>query len=164
MDIPPKRRQGKMQSISYRLLLAAALLGTATACSPTVDMRGNQPLPEHLAEIKPGRYTKSDVVALIGTPATVGPFSDDHWYYISSKFETFAFLKPEEIERQVVVIDFDKSGTVTNLRKLSLADGESVDMAAGETPTAGKELSVLEQLLGNVGKFNSSSNDAPKGP
>ncbi len=154
-----------MQSKLYRLLLTAALVGTAAACSPIVEARGNKPLPEHLAEIKPGRFTKSDVVALIGTPATVGPFSGDHWYYVSSTFETFAFFKPEEVERQVVVIDFDKTGTVTGLRKLTLADGKQVDMAPGETHTAGKDLTVLEQLLGNVGRFNAGgTTGAPGGP
>lgn len=163
MDIPPEPRQGKMQSFSIRLLLATALLGSATACSPTVDVRGNQPLPDRLAEIKPGRMTKSDVVALIGTPASTTAFGDDRWYYISSRFETLAFFKPEEVERQVVEIDFDKSGTVTGVSKLGLEDGKPVDMATRVTPTAGKDLTVLEQLLGNVGKFNRSDKDTSQG-
>lgn len=152
-----------MQSIRFRLILATALLGTATACAPTIDVRGNQPLPEHLAEVKPGHVTKSDVVALIGTPATTSTFSDDHWYYISSKVKTFAFFKPEELERQVIQIDFDKSGTVTKVSKLGLEDGREVDMVARETPTAGKDLTLIEQLIGNVGKFNNTSKDRASG-
>lgn len=148
-----------MHSKSVRFLLFMVLLGTATACEPVVDLRGNLPSPERLAEIKPGRFTKNDVTALLGTPASTSVFGDDRWYYISSKIETVAFFKPEELERQVVVIDFDRSGTVTDIRKLTLQDGKDVTMVARETPTAGRDLSVLEQLLGNVGKFNSKAKD-----
>lgn len=152
--------RGKMHSkTSVRLLLAMAFLGTATACEPVIDQRGNMPAPERLAEIKPGRFTKSDITALLGTPASTSVFGDDRWYYVSSKIETIAFFKPEELERQVVVIDFDRSGTVTDIRKLTLKDGKDVTMVSRETPSAGRDMSVLEQLLGNVGKFNSKAKD-----
>jgi outer membrane protein assembly factor BamE (lipoprotein component of BamABCDE complex) len=141
-----------------------ALLGAATACEPLVDLRGNMPSPERLVEVKPGRFTKSDVTALLGTPASTSVFGDNRWYYISSKVETIAFFKPEELERQVVVIDFDRTGTVTNIRKLSLADGKDISMVSRETPTAGRDLTVLEQLLGNIGKFNSKAKDDASGP
>lgn len=148
-----------MHSKSVRFLLVMALLGAATACEPVVDLRGNLPAPERLAEVKPGHFTKDDVTALLGTPASTSVFGDDRWYYISSKIETVAFFKPEELEREVVVIDFDHTGTVTDIRKLTLQDGQDVTMVARETPSAGRDLSVLEQLLGNVGKFNSKGKD-----
>lgn len=136
-----------------------AFLATATACEPVVDLRGNLPAPERLAEIKPGRFTKSDIQALLGTPASTAVFGDERWYYISSKIETVAFFKPEELERQVVIIDFDRTGTVTDIRKLTLQDGKDVSMVTRETPSAGRDMSVIEQLLGNVGKFNSKAKD-----
>ncbi len=148
-----------MHSNSVRLFFVLALMGATSACEPVVDARGNYPAPERLAEIKPGRFTKADVTALIGTPATTSVFGDDRWYYISSKIETIAFLRPEELERQVIIIDFDKTGTVADVHKLTLADGKDVTMVSRETPTAGRDLTVLEQLLGNVGKFSNKSRD-----
>ncbi|MTJ80772.1 MAG: outer membrane protein assembly factor BamE [Telmatospirillum sp.] len=148
-----------MRRNSLRLLVVLSLFGAVSACDPTVDLRGNQPSPERLAEIKPGRFTKQDVTALLGTPASTSVFGDERWYYISSKIETIAFLKPEELERQVVVIDFDRTGTVTDIRKMTLADGKDVSMVSRETPSAGRDLTVLEQLLGNIGKFNSKAKD-----
>jgi outer membrane protein assembly factor BamE (lipoprotein component of BamABCDE complex) len=144
--------------------MVMALVGAATACENVVDQRGNMPSPERLAEVKPGRFTKSDITALLGTPASTSVFGDDRWYYISSKVETVAFFKPEELERQVVVIDFDRTGTVTDVRQLTLKDGKDVSMVARETPTAGRDLTVLEQLLGNIGKFNSKAKDDASGP
>ena len=135
-----------------------------SACSDNIDPRGNAPLTEALAQIQPGRVTRSDVVALIGTPATASLFGDDHWYYVSSHFQTIAFYAPEELDRQVIAIDFDKAGTVTAVRRLNLEQGKDVAMVARETPAPGKELSLLEQLIGNVGKFNDSTKDKASGP
>jgi len=153
-----------MQFLSLRSLLVVLLALTAGGCVSNIDLLGNQPLPENLAQIQPGRVTKSDVVALIGSPASVTPFGDEKWYYISSKVETIAFFKPEELERQVLELTFDKKGMVVSMRQLQLADGRVVDMVSRETPTAGKDLSFIEQLLGNVGKFNKGDKDRASGP
>ena len=145
-----------------RLLLAGSLALFAVACTPTIDQRGNRPLAERLAEVKVNQ-TKTDVLALLGTPATTPPFSDDHWYYISSTIETFAFFAPDEISREVVAIDFNKAGRVTGIRKLSLANGKDVSMVSRETPAPGKELSLFEQFIGNVGRFNDNQPGAGGG-
>ena len=153
-----------MSSFLTRSCAAALMLGALAGCADNIDPRDNAPMPDALAQIQPGRVTRSDVVALIGTPATASLFGDDHWYYISSHFETVAFYAPEELDRQVIVIDFDKAGTVTGVRKLGLADGKDVTMVARTTPAPGKELSLLEQLLGNVGKFGAPEKDKAQGP
>lgn len=141
-------------------MLAVGISG----CADNIDPRGNAPLPDALAQIQPGRVTRSDVVALIGTPATSSLFGDDHWYYISSHFQTIAFYAPEELDRQVIAIDFDKAGTVTAIRRLGLKDGREIAMVPRETPAPGKELSILEQLIGNVGKFSDTTKDKATGP
>lgn len=143
-----------MNPVLPRLVLAAALAGAISACTPTVDLRGNEPSQQTLEQIVPGRVTRSDVLALLGTPSSTSIFGEERWFYIGGKTESFAFFKPEEVDRQVVVIDFDRSGKVKEVKKLGLKDGRNVDIATEETPTTGKDLTVLEQLLGNVGRFN----------
>ena len=153
-----------MYAFVGRLGLAATLAIGISGCADNIDPRGNAPLPDALAQIQPGRVTRSDVVALIGTPATSSLFGDDHWYYISSHFQTVAFYAPEELDRQIIAIDFDKAGTVTAVRRLGLEQGKDVAMVARETPAPGKELSLLEQLIGNVGKFNDTTHTRGDGP
>ncbi len=143
-----------MRSTFRRLILATSILGLASACTPTIDVRGNVPAPERLAEVKAGKVTRSDVQALLGTPSSTSTFGDENWYYISSKVQTYAFYKPEELERQVVAISFDQRGVVKDVQTLTLKDGKVVSMESRETPTAGRDMSILEQLVGNVGKFN----------
>jgi len=153
-----------MYALFRRFGFVGLMIAGLTACADNIDPRGNAPMPDALAQIQPGRVTRSDVVALIGTPATASLFGDDHWYYISSHFKTVAFFKPEELDRQVIVIDFDKSGTVVAVRKLGLEEGREVAMVDRVTPAPGKELSLLEQLIGNVGKFGGAEKDKAQGP
>lgn len=151
-----------MRTKTLRILFSTALLGSVTACTTYIDARGNQPDPERLAEVQAGKTNRDDVTALLGTPSNTAMFDDETWYYISSKFKRTAFFDPVEIEREVVVISFDKRGMVKDVRQLSMKDGKEVTPVARETPTAGRDLSVMEQLLGNVGRFNKSKDTTGK--
>ena len=74
----------------------------------------------------------------------------DAYYYISSTQKTVAFLKPREIDRQVVAVYFDGSETVRNVAHYGLKDGIVVNYYKGETPARGKDLTFLEQVFGNI--------------
>jgi outer membrane protein assembly factor BamE (lipoprotein component of BamABCDE complex) len=107
-----------------------------------------------LAQIQPGKTSRDEVQALLGTPSATATFGGESWQYISARTETTAFFKPEVKERKVVSITFDRSGLVKDVVQRGLEDGIAVDAVERETPTAGKELSILEQLVGNIGKFS----------
>jgi outer membrane protein assembly factor BamE (lipoprotein component of BamABCDE complex) len=148
--MPNRRSRVKLLSFA---LVALAL----AACQPTIDQRGNLPDKSKVAEIEPGVTTKEMVSQILGTPSSVSTFSDRTWYYISRRTEQTAFFDPEVLDQQVVVVAFDDGGVVRDVQHLNLADGRPVEMASRETPSAGKELGFIEQLIGNLGKFNASS-------
>lgn len=137
-------------------LTALALAGIvlAAACEPIVDVRGNLPNEEQLALIKPGDVNKEDVMAMLGTPSSVAAFDDETWYYISARTEQLAFFKPKETDRKVVAISFDPLGKVKEVRQLGMKDGKVVKPVERETPTAGNEMTFIEQMFGNVGRFS----------
>jgi outer membrane protein assembly factor BamE (lipoprotein component of BamABCDE complex) len=153
---PSMLRLHTHMKMPVRLPFAAAIISIMAfqACAPIVDQRGNLPLPEALAQIKPGKTSEDEVMSLLGSPSTTMNYGEETWHYVSSRTETMAFFKPEEKERTVISISFDKAGKVKELVKRTLADGQTVETVSRETPTAGKEMSALEQLLGNVGKFS----------
>ena len=136
----------------FAIAIMSIVIGSS--CSPTVDLRGNLPSPESLSKIQPGTTTEDEVQALLGTPSTTVNYGEDSWLYVSGRTETVAFFKPEEKERTVISINFDKTGKVKEVVKRTLADGKDVETVTRETPSAGKEMTVLEQLLGNVGRFS----------
>jgi outer membrane protein assembly factor BamE (lipoprotein component of BamABCDE complex) len=133
---------------------AATLSILAASCTATVDNRGNLPAPDQLALIKPGKSTRDDVQALLGSPSSTLNYGDESWQYISARSETVAFFKPKFVDRTVVSIVFDRAGLVKNVVTRNMEDGQQIEIVDRETPTAGKELGILEQVIGNVGRFS----------
>jgi outer membrane protein assembly factor BamE (lipoprotein component of BamABCDE complex) len=136
------------------LLVAAAL----TACTPRVATRGNLVEDYRLEQVHTGTSTKADVATILGTPTTVSTFDENVWYYIGQRVETVAFYAPEVTKRRVLRMQFDPgSGVLQDLKQLDLKDGEDVAMVSRETPTLGRRIGILEQFLGNIGRFNNDS-------
>jgi outer membrane protein assembly factor BamE (lipoprotein component of BamABCDE complex) len=145
-------------------LLAAAGLAVvlaAAACTPRIDQRGNRPDEEQVVLINPGVDDKNRVAELIGTPSAISTFDDRTWYYISKRTETMAFLDPELIDQEVLAISFDESGIVENMRVYGPEDGRTIAYVDRTTPTEGNELTLIQQLLGNLGRFNPEGDDRP---
>jgi outer membrane protein assembly factor BamE (lipoprotein component of BamABCDE complex) len=134
-----------------RLSAAAIALGAA-ACAPVQTYSGF--LPERndvqIAEPQAGVDTRTTVQQRFGTPSTTAVFDQTAWYYVSSVQERLAFYDPETIERRVMVVRFDGE-TVASVETFGLERGRLVSYSDEVTPTRGRELGVIEQLLGNVG-------------
>lgn len=141
------------------LTAAAAVLA---ACSPTIDQRGNLPDADNVLAIQPGQSTKDEVVQLLGTPSTIATFSEQTWYYISKRTETVAFFTPDVVDQQVLIVKFDEGEVVEQVALLGMEDAVEFDMVDRETPTYGQRLTILQQLLGNVGRF--TKGEATQGP
>ena len=135
------------------LLAAGTLVVSLAACDRSVRVRGNMPDPEVIAEIQPGVDDRNGVVDKLGSPSTVSTFIDNKWYYIGQKTEQFAFLDPDVLERSVLVVSFDQRGMVDDTLLYTLEDGQIVAPVDRITPTEGKELTILQQLFGNIGRF-----------
>ncbi len=136
------------------VLIAAALAAGVTACAPQIGRHGFQLIDVAPSEIEAGVDTRETVLAKLGSPSTRSTFeSESVWYYISQTTERYTYNPTQVVARNVTEITFaDGSDQVQSVRLLSLDDGRQVAMNSRETPTRGRELSVLEQLLGNVGR------------
>ena len=53
-----------------------------------------------------------------------------------------------------VAIDFDSAGRVSDVRRYGLDDGREIQPVDRATPTKGREVTLLQQLFGNIGRFN----------
>lgn len=134
-------------------LLAPALVALG-ACDPQFYQRGFVPTPGSTEKLEVGTQSREDVVRLIGSPSAVSTFNPNVWYFISETQEAYAFLKPDITQQKVIQITFNDSGRVAAIKNYDLAEARDIVMVQRITPTSGKELTVLEQILGNVGKFN----------
>jgi outer membrane protein assembly factor BamE (lipoprotein component of BamABCDE complex) len=145
------------------LLVAIAAGASLSACSTSVEQRGNLPPPDGIAQIHPGKTTKDEVVKILGTPSSVSVFNDKDWYYISSRTKQFSFFDPKVLDQQVLIVDFNNDGIVKAVDHKTLQDGKEVVPIARATPAPGRELTFFEQLIGNLGKFNGGGGGATGG-
>lgn len=140
-----------------RPLLAAfaalSVAGAMAACAPLRTTTGYQAIDHQPKDMKVGEDSKSTVLEQLGSPSAQSTFDANTWYYISQNSAEVGYHKPHVTKRAVVAITFDKeSEKVTKVDTYSLKDGKVVAYNNRETPTRGRELSALEQLLGNVGR------------
>ncbi len=132
-------------------VLAAA--AAASACTPVVRRHGFVPETAPLSEITPNEDNKATVLSKYGNPSTQGTFDDDTWYYITDVREQLGYLRPESSARAIYAVKFSDGGMVTEVINYNLEDARSVNLVDRKTPTRGRELTILEQLLGNVGRL-----------
>lgn len=139
------------RALASALLAPAVILG---GCNNVVDQRGFTPTPGSVEKLEVGTQSREDVVRVVGSPSAVATFNPNIWYYISETQEYWAFTKPKITEQKVIQVTFNDSGRVEGIKNYDLKDAEDISMVKRITPTSGKELTILEQVLGNVGRFS----------
>jgi outer membrane protein assembly factor BamE (lipoprotein component of BamABCDE complex) len=142
----------------YSLLLvsAIAMAPFTSACTPTKATRGNLLAQEQIQQIQPGVAHKSDVARVLGTPTSKAIFDESTWYYVGMHTEQSAFFDPEVIEKRVIQVNFDELDMVVAINDVT-QEGVDVPLSSRVTPTGGQDLTVVQQLLGNIGRFNPES-------
>ena len=133
-------------------VIAASLLTTA-ACAPITSFSGFQAIESDPKDVKVGADTKSTVRGKLGSPSATATFDANTWFYMNQIKQRVAFREPQIISRNVTAISFNKdSEAVESVNNYTLKDGKVIAFNGRETPTRGRELTILEQLLGNVGR------------
>jgi outer membrane protein assembly factor BamE (lipoprotein component of BamABCDE complex) len=149
-----------LDSVSTRRrLLWVAVAALVAGCSPEINHRGYYPKKGALAQVSEG-MAKSEVEGILGSPSTTASvnFQGDSYYYITSISQGRSFLEPIETSREVIAVRFDKQDQVSSVAQYGLEDGRIINISSRETPSAGKEFSLLKELFRSGAKF------APKAP
>lgn len=164
---PSHTKDPKLRSIATRplhLLLLAGLALNAGACAGPDFMtfppqtRGNKVDPELLAQLVPGTSSRADATALIGSPTARATFDDNTWIYINETTKPIIGGTQRIRDQQVVVLTFDQGGVLRSVEKRGQDDAQDVSVVSRSTPSPGNNASVLQQLLGNVGRFSPGGN------
>lgn len=135
----------------FFFIFASAMIGGCSVFG--TNQVGDTPPQVRVKAIKSGTHTKEDVTRLLGSPTSITLFEKESWLYIQSKEQTRVFLPAKEIERNIVQVTFNDKGVVTKVKELSLADGHDISIDETVTPVSGKNLSVIDELIGNFGRF-----------
>lgn len=142
-----------MQSF-LRCCLHIAICASLASCTPIVDLRGHSEEQADYTQIIPGQTSEADVEAILGTPSTKSNFGENIWYYITEKRETQGMFAPQVVDQSVTAVHFDEAGIVEKVARTEKDKSKLVEYVEKETPTEGRKMSVMEQLMGNFGKFS----------
>lgn len=137
-----------------RASAAVALMAAgAAACTPVREFHGFVAEDaEATSSVQVGVDTKSTVMQRLGSPSTTAVLDQTAWYYVSATQERFAFYHPRTASRRVMVVRFDENDTVASVDHFGLERGRVISYNTNETPTRGRELGIIEQIFGNIGR------------
>lgn len=133
-----------------------------SACTTIKQNNGAEIRQVKLDQITP-ESTKGDVFRLLGSPSTKSVYGQETWYYITSKLEKQLVRDDKILNQSIIAITFNEIDGVDNIEFYNTDDRREFATSKKVTPTAGKSLSVIEQILGNVGKFNTDDPNAAIG-
>lgn len=119
--------------------------------TPAIN-RGHAVTADQLRQVTPGVSTRADVQAALGSPSHTGTFTDGEWYYMSSVSQVRPARALAVRDQRVVVVAFDGTGTVREVRQVEEREMPRVAFVARETPTPGTERTIMQTLFGNIGR------------
>jgi len=150
--------------LPFALLLGCLLLGACSFFEAKQQVRGNKVDPEALKELVPGTSTKADVTSLLGSPTATGTFDDNTWLYISEVTRPRIAQVQGVLDQNVVVVSFSGQGVLQSVQRVNQGDSIPVSVVARTTPSPGTEATFLQQLFGNIGRFNALPQSQTTGP
>ena len=147
---PSDKRKNWLRGAATGLMMSGLL-----ACAPVIDNRGYVFDESLLPQLFVGTTSEADIINIMGSPSTVSTLNGGAYYYISSRFITEAYRAPRETERRVLAIFLDEDKKIRDLGFYTLEDGNIVTIVERTTETQGRELTFLQQIFGNLGRFES---------
>ncbi len=143
-----------MKNAIIKTILVAAFM--LSACSPIISTRGNLISDSKFEKINEHFSTRSDVVKHWGPPTVQSSFDQNTWYYIGETTNQKGIMPEEVKKRRMILVKFDTedNDTVIKIEDLDIDKAKKVALVKRTTATAGKEFTVLQQFVGNLGKFN----------
>ncbi|NPD67977.1 outer membrane protein assembly factor BamE [Lichenicola cladoniae] len=136
------------------LLLAPVGLTGCSIFTPIPTPRGQMVEKQDYDTLVPGTTTRADVTALLGSPTSRATFDDNTWFYIGEVTAPVPLSRPRVNQQQVLVLNFDQGGVLRQLRRLDKSQAHNVAMVGRVTPSPGSDASFMQQLIGNVGRYN----------
>ncbi len=132
-------------SAAIAIIIASAGL---TGCQTGTVLNGGYIVDQQSLNLVPEGSSREQVLLSLGTPSTTATFDTEVFYYISQKrTRSVAFQKLKVVDQSVLAIYFDKDGVVTRRANYTLQDGKVFDTISRVTPTGGRELTFLQQVL-----------------
>ena len=142
--------------MSIRNIVFSTLAGVMLISGCSTDYfnqtEGNMPSSKDIAAIHRG-MKQDEVRKIMGSPSVISSLDHRSWIYMNSTMKRLAFFKPEELERNVVAIEFDLDGKVERVVQLTKENGRNIVISSDATPVEGTEEGFMLKYFGGVGQY-----------
>lgn len=127
---------------------------TFSGLKPGETLTQGYVIDEQALELVPVGSSREQVLLALGSPSTTATFDNEVFYYISQKRRRpAAFMNAKLIDQRILAIYFNSEGRVENIANYGLQDGKVFDFISRTTPTSGRDLNFLGQMLSGVGNM-----------
>lgn len=143
-----------------RTIIITSLLISLTSLSGCIKMKtsiGYDFDIKNIEEIEINKTRKAILKRMLGSPSIKSDYGEEAWFYVFSKYEKFAFFSPKLKEQKVVKVTFNRNTTVKSLDILDKEDVYNIAINEEKTPITSSDMTIIGQILGNVGRFSSGS-------
>lgn len=140
------------RNIVFSTIAAAMLVLGGCSTDYFNQTEGNMPPQKDVSSLRRG-MNQEEVRKILGSPSVVSSLDHRSWIYMNSTMKRLAFFKPEEVERNVVAVEFDLDGKVEKVVQLTKANGVEVIVSEDETPVMSNEEGFMQKYFGGVGQF-----------
>jgi len=123
------------------------------SCSDELESRGYVTKFSKFEEIKKGQ-SKQEILSQFGSPAIISKAGDETWIYAGSEYTKETFFEPQLRGYNAFKISFDSAGLVKGVTQKDINDRKEIELSDEITETGGNEVTFIQQLLGNLGKYN----------
>ena len=145
----------------FKVVFLLSSILCLTACGLEKYKTSDLPASARLETIKVGD-SKEKVLRVLGTPNYESNSAEgvgDILFYAEAKKESRIFFDPQVVSRDIYIYTFKKN-KVSEIQHLTLDDAQKVAYETDTTKVGGKELSVLQQLADNFGRYNAGGHDS----
>ncbi|MCQ1572974.1 outer membrane protein assembly factor BamE [Neorhizobium galegae] len=137
-----------LSKTAMAMVVASIAVSGCTSMQIGDTMYNGYVVDQKSLELIPVGSSREQVLLTMGTPSTTATFDTEAFYYISQKrTRAAAFMKPKIVDQTVLAIYFDKDGVVARRANYAMQDGKVFDTISRTTPTGGRDLTFLQQLL-----------------
>ena len=139
-------------SIRKIFFMLAVMVLAACSSDLFISHSGNIPDAAKIAQIHNGQ-SKEQVLDILGSPSLLTGLNSDHWVYMSSTVKRVAFMKPQELDRNILAITF-KDNKVSKIETRTLEDGNNISIDSDVTEAADRDDGFFRKYFGGVGAYN----------
>lgn len=145
------RRDRRYIPAAALIALAATMAGCTIGGLGETTEHGYVVSPMALEQVPVGS-SRDQVLVALGTPSTTGSYDGEVFYYISQRrSRPVQFMNSRVIDQRVLAVYFDGESRVSRIANYGMQDGQVFDFVTRTTPTGGRDLNFIQQMLTGLG-------------